>query len=272
MYNTKIIQSGGHIEIYKMYNYHVRDGKRSTAEVKLMELEKNIEKDSQIFIKENTIKTDKELNKLKSRNRAKNKILRLVRSNSDMTTFITLTFQEEPKINQAKTYLNTFFTKLRKDNKNLKYLWVLEKGDRRGRIHYHVLCNLNIKISLQKSTEKKSEAHKKLEQEFANKYWQHGIVDIRKAHKAENSNLALYVSTYLVKSLQNVDLDGMRIYGYSRKTLKKPTEVTYLNTKENIEDILSNFGDYRIKYQNSYSIGYKENTGHVLYLDLIKKE
>ena len=268
MYNTKVIISGNHIEIYKMYQYHVREGKKSKAEIKLDKLEKELE---DIPIQEDT-KINKEQNRLKSRNRAKNKILRLVRSNSDMTTFITLTFQEEPHINECKTYLNIFFTKLRKDIKNFKYLWVLEKGDKNGRVHYHVLCNYSINISLQSSKEEKSEEHKKLERDFATKYWQHGIVDIRKSRKAENSNLALYVSAYLVKSLQNVELDGMRVYGYSYRTLNKPKEISYLSTKEKIEDLLFKFSDYKVKFQNSYQIGYKNNIGHVLYLDLIKKE
>ena len=43
MYNTKLIISGNHVEIYKMYNYHVREGKRSKAEIKLYKHEKEID-------------------------------------------------------------------------------------------------------------------------------------------------------------------------------------------------------------------------------------
>ena len=43
MYNTKIVVSGNHVEIYKMYNYHVREGKRSEAEIKLNKHEKEID-------------------------------------------------------------------------------------------------------------------------------------------------------------------------------------------------------------------------------------
>ena len=77
MYNTKLIISGNHVEIYKMYNYHVREGKRSKAEIKLNKLEKEIDAEywGRSENKESSItQQEKECNRLKSRNRAKNQI------------------------------------------------------------------------------------------------------------------------------------------------------------------------------------------------------
>lgn len=274
MYNTKIIVSGDHIEIYKMYNYHVREGKRSEAEIKLYKHEKEIDAEywgTSENKKNNISQYEKESNRLKSRNRARNKILRLVRANDDMCTFITLTFKEVPEITKAKTYLNKFFTNIRKNVKHFKYLWVLELGDKNKRLHFHVVCNYPIKFKLNSSREKKSDEHKRFEREFAAKYWPYGIVDIRNFTKTDNNNIALYVSAYLVKSLQNIELNGMRIYGYSYKTLDKPIETTYLSLTEKLEDIVDNLSDYRVKFSNNYDIGYEGCHGHVLYLDMIKK-
>ena len=67
----------------------------SEAEIKLNKHEKQIDAEywgTSENKEKNISEYEKESNRLKSRNRAKNKILRLVRANDDMCTFITLTF------------------------------------------------------------------------------------------------------------------------------------------------------------------------------------
>lgn len=192
-----------------------------------------------------------------------------------MQTFITLTFEKELDYKKSKSKLNIFFTKLRKRYSNLKYLWVLEYGDKNNRLHYHVLCNIPIDVKLSKSNEKKSEDHKEFEKNFNQKYWRNGFIDIRHLGKEGNSNIALYVSTYIVKSLQNTELEGYRVYGYSHKTLNKPIEEKYYSI-ENIESIIAKCTKhYDIKYISSYEIGYTDwrrtHRGNVTYLDMIKK-
>ncbi len=150
-------------------------------------------------------------------------------------------------------------------------MWVLEYGDLHKRLHYHLLCNIPVLIPLSDSKHRKSEEHKKLENEFASKYWSYGIIDIRHLNQEGNTNIALYVSSYIVKSLQDLNLEGYRVYGYSRKTLNKPIEIkTY--TKDNLEQILSQFSEYEVTFSNSYPIGYEdykgEHKGVVTYLDL----
>ena len=80
-----------------------------------------------------------------------------------MRLFITLTFKEESDYVTSKALLNILFTKLRRDYKGLKYLWVLEYGDKNKRLHFHVVCNIPIGIKLANSNERKSEEHKKYE-------------------------------------------------------------------------------------------------------------
>ena len=273
MYNTKIIFSGDCIEIYKVNNYVIRESKKSEG-AKIIDRMLKTDSENSKRIKDNTCIVDT-ISREKTLNKAKNNIIRLIRSNPDMQTFITLTFAKELDYKESKSKLNYFFTKLRKIYKNLKYLWVLEYGDKNNRLHYHVLCNIPIGTKLSSSKERKSQDHKMLEQEFNNKYWGYGFVDIRHLKAEENTNVALYVSMYIVKNMKDKNLEGYRVYGYSHKTLNKPVEVKYYS-KETVEDLIKNYCNYKIKYQNNYDIGYidwkREHKGNVTYIELIKNK
>ena len=273
MYNLRVIRSGDRIEIYKVNNYVINEGKKD-AEYKAIEalLKKHTDEQEQ-----EQEPQGKQSNKDRCRTLtdARNNIIRLIKFNSDMNTFITLTFKEQQDYKDSKKSLDDLFHKLRRAYSGLKYLWVLEYGDTNKRLHYHLLCNIPISIKLSDSKHKKSGEHKALEQEFASRYWNHGFVDIRQLQQEHNTNIALYVSTYIVKSLQDLNLEGYRVYGYSRKTLLKPLEEK-IYTKDNLEQILSQFPDHEITFSNSYGIGYTDwkgdHKGVVSYFDLKLKE
>ncbi len=262
LYNLRIIKSGDRIEIYKINNYVVGPKKK---------VEYEVEQQKDCSIKGNTKSKDRERNLRDSRNN----IIRLIKSNSDMKTFITLTFSEEKDYKTSKKCLNNCFNKIRRDYPGIKYLWVMEYGELKGRLHFHLLCNIPINIKLADTREKKSLEHKELEQYFNKKYWNYGYVFIRSLDQEDNTNIALYVSVYITKSLENKDLEGYRVYGYSHKTLNKPIEEKYY-INNNIDDILSQYKEYRIIYTNSYPIGYTdyrgEHEGNVSYFDLIKEK
>ena len=80
LYNLKIIKSGDRIEIYKINNQVIGPKKNQ---------DEDIEYES---------KKSKGSTKEKDRNRnlrdSRNNIIRLIKSNSDMKTFITLTFSD----------------------------------------------------------------------------------------------------------------------------------------------------------------------------------
>ena len=271
IYNLKIISSGSNrIELYKVNNYLIRkNGKSNNKQGRRG--------------KNELTKEEKQINTKKNRKSTlistRNNIIRLIKSNDDMNTFITLTFAEKTDYKESKKLLNNFFNKLRRNNKDLKYLWVLEFGSKNGRLHYHVLTNLELpsNINFAKSRERKSDVHKKFENTFSKKYWQYGFVDIRNLDQEGNTNIALYVSCYIVKDLLDKQLEGYRVYGYSKKTLNKPIISTVYDNRD-IEELLRDFGEeYQLKYTNSYDIGYldkdnKEHKGIVTYLDLIKKK
>ncbi|MDZ5025792.1 hypothetical protein GNF50_14300 [Clostridium perfringens] len=232
--------------------------------------------------KEELGEEEKERNSKRSRKTSlvntRNNIIRLIKSNVDMKTFITLTFANEVDYKESKILLNNFFNKLRRKYNNLKYLWVLEFGTKNQRLHYHLLTNIELpkEINFARNKERKSEGHKEFERNFSKKYWPYGFVDIRNLDQEGNTNIALYVSCYIVKDLLDKQLEGYRIYGYSRKTLTKPT-VTKVYDDRSLEELLKEFSnDYELKYTNSYDIGYldknnKEHKGIVTYLDLLKK-
>jgi len=60
----------------------------------------------------------------------------------------------------------------------------------------------------------------------------------------ENTNIALYVATYITKDLINKQFEGYRIYGYSIKTLDKPIEEK-MYTLESTDKLLKRYSkDY----------------------------
>lgn len=274
MYNLKIIKSGDRLEIYKINNYLIRKKADTELPDPLQNSLKLIDKELRKERNKDPTESNKN-NRKRSLRDARNNIIRLIKANDDMTTFITLTFAKESDYKESKKYLNNFFTKLRKVYNNLKYIWNLEYGEKNQRLHYHILCNIPINIKLSDSKEKKSDKHKALENYFEKHYWKHGIVDIRELNQEDNTNIALYVSTYIIKSFQDKNLEGYRIYGYSHKTLNKPI-VTTCYTRDSVEEILIKFEDYKINYCSSYEIGYSDykgdHKGQVNYFDLEVKK
>lgn len=267
MYNFKIIKCGSRIEIYKINNYVINESKKDEG-YKIVEDLLNTEE-------VNGKKEGKQSHKDRKAtlNNARNNIIRLIKCNSDMQTFITLTFAEEQDYKESKKSLNNLFNKLRRKYKDLKYLWVLEYGELHNRLHYHLLCNIPIDIKLSTSKEKKSVDHKALENKFEKRYWKYGFVDIRQLDQEGNTNIALYIATYITKSMENRELEGYRVYGYSNKTLDKPMIEKFMD-KRDIEEVLSSLiqDGYTIKFCNSYEIGYikdgRNHVGKVNYFDL----
>ena len=276
IYNLKIICSGSRLEIYKFNNYALRDNFEVTKNKNDISCgaQLNFDELQDLYIESYRIEEMAKINRNKTLRKSKNNIIRLIQSNPDMTTFLTLTFAVEHNYKNSKKELNNFFNKLRRKFVNLKYLWVMEYGAKRKRLHFHILTNIFNKLELHVDY-RKSEEHKKFETWFMNKYWRLGFVDIRDFKTEDNINIALYVSKYITKALEDINMNGYRIYGYSHKTLIKPVEIKCYS-KDSISELLKMFDNYKLKYQNSYEVGFHDwkgtRKGICTYLDLELKE
>lgn len=262
LYNGKVYTSGNRIEIYKYQAYQVI-GKEGNQNGRKGNSGKGAAKEG------------KKINRKVTLNRARNNIIRLVSCNPDLTTFITLTYKENMQdLSKSKKHLNYFFKKIQKDYKNFKYLYVLEYQGR-GAIHYHMLCNLPIDFKTAKKG-RKSKVQKEYEQWFSSYYWSNrGFCDVRSLVSEGNTNAGKYIAAYLIEDLMDLDLGGNKCYGFSRN-LDKPV-IELVDSNEDIEEILSNYKDYKITYTSNYEIHYVDKFGNnrdsnVTYIDMYKKE
>lgn len=255
-YNLKIINSGNkRVEVYYSKDYKIRTG----------EVKKKRGQARRYKTKEQE-QYEKKKNKLTNLNNSRNKINRLIASNPDLDKFITLTYAESVKMEDSKKHLAYFFTKLRRKQEGLKYIWVLEfQGN--GNIHYHILTNL--KINIDTNRYRKSERHKEVEREFSDKYWKHGFVDIRDLNKEGNTNVAKYLTAYITKDMFDTEMEGKRIFGYSKSTMDKPIVTKILQEVKDQQEILKLFEEYDINFTNSYSIG--SFGDKVNYFDMVKR-
>lgn len=257
-YNLKVIQSRNRLEVYrysvpqvkgKGNNHNGRKGKSDCS--------KKVEK-----------------NRKEVLNKARNNIIRLVNCNPELCTFITFTYASNMQdLKQSKEDLRQCIRYMQKFWKGLKYLYVLEY-QRRGAIHYHMLCNIPMTIKTARNGEYKSTEQKELEQYFHEVYWPYGWVDIRNLKEQGVTNVGLYVSVYLVEDLLSLNLEGARCYGYSRN-LDKPT-VSVISQECTMEDIIKEYQDwYNIQYISSYNISFKVGSktrkSVVNYFDMYEK-
>lgn len=204
-YKTKIIISGSFIEEY-IYQNEITLGRKTVRRKK----RKNKPKEEQTEMRSGALR------------RTRMTIMRLVNSNPDFITFLTLTFDENKFENKKDitefekcNYLfMTFIQRLKYNFLGIKYLAVPEfqgdyyfctniKKEFGGAIHYHLLLNQMVDT-------------KKIE-----KVWRHGFVKINKIKSI--NNVGLYVSKYLSKESFNRKYFGKKKFFYSRN-LNRPQE------------------------------------------------
>jgi len=204
-YKTKIIISGSFIEEY-IYQNEITLGKKAVRRKK----RKNKPREEQTEMRSGVLR------------RTRMTIMRLVNSNPDFITFLTLTFDENKFENKKDitefekcNYLfMTFIQRLKYNFLGIKYLAVPEfqgdyyfrtniKKEFGGAIHYHLLLNQMVDT-------------KKIE-----KVWRHGFVKINKIKSI--NNVGLYVSKYLSKESFNRKYFGKKKFFYSRN-LNRPQE------------------------------------------------
>lgn len=262
IYNTKFIQSGDRLEVYKYRGYVKKGGTSRNKEGRRGK--------SDISDEEKAINHTN--NRLRNLNNAKNNIVRIISCNkNDLISFITLTYAENvTDVKKSKKHLNKFFKKLKEVVPDIKYLYVMEFQER-GAIHYHILCNFPINHITNKHPTQQQKDYNLI---FKNKYWKYGWCDCRNLKTEGNTNIAKYISAYLTSDLYCKDLNGCRCFGTSRN-LARPI-ITTIETKYTSEQILNTDG-YELQYYNNYSTGYRDKNGkdrknNVSYYDFTEKE
>jgi hypothetical protein len=186
---------------------------------------------------------------------ARNTTRRLALMNfNDNDKFITLTYKKNMRdIEQAdkdfKNFIKRF--KYKFDLKNFKYLAVRE-FQKRGAIHYHFICNWDIKL-------KTEDEIKNYERILGKDIWKHGFVDIKQMNNIDN--VGAYIIKYMTKNVAVEFFKGKKIYlcsqGLDRPKIYKGIEAEQILKTYNLlqkKEVFTN--DYDSEYLGK--ITYKE--------------
>lgn len=138
-------------------------------------------------------------------------------------TFLTLTFSPEfywddlkSIQKQFRAFLKSFYYRV----ETFKYLAVLEYGGQTGRIHYHMLTDIDFESDIFSFHEHPSRKTCPL--------WYFGFSDVTKVNN-ENCNAVFYLCKYLTKNTQNRTPIGKREVFSSRGLNKISRELVYGN-------------------------------------------
>ncbi len=232
-YKSKLVVSGSFIEEY-IYENEIRAGKKRIVRKK----RRNKEQREQTEMRSGALR------------RTRMNIMRLVNSNPDFITFLTLTFDENKFENKKDitefkkcNYLfMTFMQRLKYNFPGIKYLAVPEfqgdyyfrtkiKKEFGGAIHYHLLLN------------------QKIETNKIEKIWRHGFVKINKIKSI--NNVGLYVSKYLSKESFNRKYFGKKKFFYSRN-LNRPQEYRGKTGEEMLSSYPALDKVYEKEFKNKY--------------------
>lgn len=268
-YNVKMIRSGNVIEIYqysdsRMYGYSKKPSSGSAPTDVIEDVDKET---GEIFLRKATeeeeleLKLSKQLSeRAKSNIKARNSLRRLVLNNfSNQSTFLTLTFQENlTDLTKANQVFKRFVKYMKEDlskvwGKGFKYVAVVE-FQKRGAIHYHLICDLPRYYRYSKVRDRWRQAITALGVSGTGSTKQHRIDKV--------DNVGAYVVKYMTKAGADERLIGKKLYQTSRG-LTKPIEKAYsIDSPEALQALLSTFGVtestkkvYHSSYMDSYTTG-----------------
>lgn len=199
---------------------------------------KYTENSDKLALEEEELKRlQKAINDKKNAIRKRNKVIRLVNSNPQLKTFLTLTFADNiTDLEVANKEFKTFIQRLNYllDYK-FEYVAVVE-FQKRGAVHYHLLCNLQCDFEISHKTKKKNDNQKYYEWLLAKNVWKNGFVTVQpltsnpEKYSKDVDNLGAYLVKYMTKEVENNLLEGKKNY-FTSKGLNKPIEITELNIK-----------------------------------------
>lgn len=229
---SKYVISGNIIEVYEYGNGYLKDYKENKGSGR----------------KKGVKSVEYEDNRAKVLQRAKKTLRRRINANAnDLNKFVTLTFKENEKdLDYCNYEFKKFIERLKywceKKDIIFKYVVVVE-FQKRGAVHYHMLCNLPyIRFK---------ELHE---------IWGNGFVKINRIDRVDN--VGAYVVKYMEKDMSDKRLEGRRSF-FSSRNLRKPLEIT---KKEEVQTLASSplLKDkkpvYQTEFDNEYlgSVTYKQ--------------
>lgn len=260
IYDVKLVQCGDFVQLYLQDNKKLKKEKNDSydLELKKIKIDKMFKNNSKKNKSNNLVDTIEEKNIIRSKLQCQ----RFAKANiNEWKTFITLTFAENiTDLNSANKRFRYFIDKVQRIKKDLKYLCITE-FQKRGAIHYHLLCNIAISdtslIYRQEDNEK-----------FLHiKYWLDGFTSVEPIEN-DTKKIIGYISKYMTKDIDN-RLFNHRRYFYSRN-LKKPLESYIdLNNDKELLFLQKIIQDKELIYQNDYINPY--DNGKVTFLELRAK-
>lgn len=191
----------------------------------------------------NTTEDEKQINRGKIANRAKSTVRRYANANPDLKKFLTLTFAENiTDLDIARYEFDKFIKRLKTLHKKLKYICVVE-FQKRGAVHFHVLCNLPY-----------------IEVNALAKVWKQGFVKLNRIDNVDN--VGAYITKYMTKDNIDERLAGRKCYTMS-KNLNEPKSYT---EETKIDEILENVEGVKRVYTTEFE---SEYYGRIVYTQIV---
>jgi len=232
-YNKKVVKSGNIIEVYEYQDTQIK------REVRRVEGER-LSEGSNEFSEE-----EKEETNIKNGNRRRRTLRRLINANDDiLTKFFTLTFKENLKsVDKAYYELKKFKKRLKyylnkHYDRSLKYVVVVE-FQKRGAVHFHMLCNLPY-----------------IKADKLAALWNNGFIKINKIETVDN--VGSYVVKYMGKDFNNEKMKGRKRYNRSRN-LKEPEEIL---DKKKVAEMVAQLPDEKMVFEKTFN---NESIGDIHY-------
>lgn len=207
-YNTKLIISGKEAEVY-LYKktiwkeFKINKKYRDDPEPKQIDMFKQLQ--------------ERKTRAGSSINRTRTKLRRLINTNYNLNKFLTLTFAENiTDLKEGNYKFNQFIKRLKYKYPDIAYVAVFE-FQKRGAIHYHLLCDLPF-----------------IDSQELSDIWRHGFIKIKKTNNI--NNIGAYMSKYLGKDMDQKTFGKKKFF--KSQNLKDPVEIYGFRAKEFINEHL----------------------------------
>lgn len=258
-YDIKIVDCGDYVQVYYYQNLMTKKQEKDDFDLQL----KRTKIDSALKTENNKHNNSSELKQIEVRNiiRSKLQCQRLAKANSrKWRIFLTLTIAENlGDLKEANKKFRYFVDKVRRIKKDFSYIAIPE-FQKRGAVHYHLLCNIDINDENLIYSQEDNPKFKHV------KYWHEGFTEIEVV-RGDVKKIVGYISKYMTKEIDNRLFSHHR-YFYS-KNLKLPKESYIDTTNEKEEEFYKKIiQDKDLIYQSEYINSY--NGTSVVFLEFNK--